>query len=170
MTERLEYWGGLFHSIFFFLNRLTLKDIKYLNPKSIKSILHLLSPITRSLLPAPCTHTPLQKKIKKQWRLDGTAIALNQKVMLSNQDRRVACLAIWIDFVFVFVFRALIIAGDYPVVWSSDSQCVFEPLFSLTGSSQFRVPLTSIQGGHLACWPFPCTRVELWVTSGRWLF
>lgn len=92
-------------------------------------------------------HTHHCRKIKKQWRLDGTAIVPNQKAVLSNQDRKIACLAIWIDFVFVFVFKALIIAGDYPVVWSSDSQCVFQSLFSLTGRSQFYV--YSIQGGCL---------------------
>ena len=76
-------------------------------------------------------------------------MAPDQKVVLSNQDRKVACLAIWIDFgFFVFVSRALIIAGDCLVVWSSDSQCVFESLFSLTGSNQFHFYVTSAQGWY----------------------
>lgn len=43
----------------------------------------------------------------------------------------------------IFFFKTLIIAGDYPVVWISDSLCVFVRLFCLTDSSQlaFTSPL-----------------------------
>lgn len=43
----------------------------------------------------------------------------------------------------IFFFKTLIIAGDYPVVWISDSLCVFVRLFCLIGSSQlaFTSPL-----------------------------
>lgn len=43
----------------------------------------------------------------------------------------------------IFFFKTLIIAGDYPVVWISDSLCVFVRLFCLTGSNElaFTSPL-----------------------------
>lgn len=42
----------------------------------------------------------------------------------------------------IFFFKTLIIAGDYPVVWISDSLCVFVRLFCLTGSSQLAFTLS----------------------------
>lgn len=138
--RRLEYYGSFLFCLSF---------SKHINLKSI-CIFYLIS---RCLHPLFLTHahTFTYTVVEKLRNNEGWIVQQQLQTRKWCLATRTAKLLAWpsgLILFFVFVFKALIIAEDCLVVWSSDSQCVFESLFSLTGSSQFHLYLTSAQGWY----------------------